>query len=253
MNNWLRNFIAANRRASTALNNLLPQALRRDGNRHFRTHILPGAVYAGATVYDVGGGSQPFADAEMKRRLGLRTVGVDIDAGELAAAPAGTYDAVIVADLCTYAGVGDADIVICQATLEHVPDTRGAILAIASILKPDGKAYVFAPCRNAAFARLNLVLPQRWKERILYAVSPEVKDHQGFPAHYDHCVPTQIEQIFDTAGLRVVQRELFWMSSYFMVFTPLFVVWRIWQSLFYLAARANAAETFIYVVQRKQA
>jgi len=224
MNNWLRRFIHANRRASIAFNNLLPLSLRRDGNNHFRTHILPGAMRKGATVYDVGGGSQPFADAEMKRRLGLRTVGIDIDADELAAAPEGTYDQVIVADLCRYAGVGDADIVICQAILEHVPDTRAAIFAIASILKPDGLAYIFAPCRNAVFARLNLALPQGLKEKILYAVSPEVKDHQGFPAHYDQCVPGQIEGIFDAAGLKVVQRELFWMSSYFMVFTPLFVV-----------------------------
>ncbi|OZA19912.1 MAG: hypothetical protein B7Y02_00330 [Rhodobacterales bacterium 17-64-5] len=189
----------------------------------------------------------------MKRRWGLRTIGIYIDADELAAALEGTYDEVIVADLCRYEGVGDADIVICQATLEHVPDTRAAIFAIASILKPDSLAYMFAPSRNAVFARLNLILPQRLKEKILYAVLPEVKDHQGFPARYDQCVPGQIEQIFNAAGLTVVQRELFWMSTYFMVFTPLFVVWRLWQGIFYLATGDNAAETFIYVVRRKLA
>ena len=252
MSDWLRRFIHANRRASTAMNNLLPLSLRRDGNNHFRTRILPDAMRNGATVYEVGGGSQPFADSDTKRRLGLRTVGIDVDADELAAAPEGTYDEVIVADLCRYRGDADADIVICQATLEHVHDTRAAIFAIASILKPDGLAYIFAPSRNAVFARLNLILPQGLKEKILYAVSPEVKDHQGFPAHYDQCVPREIESIFNAAGLTVVQRELFWMSSYFMVFTPLFVVWRLWQGLFYLVAGDNAAETFIYVVQRKQ-
>ena len=67
---------------------------------------------------------------------------------------------------------------------------------------------------------MNLILPQGLKEKILCAVSPEVKDHQGFPAHYDQCVPGKIEPIFNDAGLTVVQRELFWMSSYFMVFIP---------------------------------
>jgi hypothetical protein len=43
------------------------------------------------------------------------------------------------------------------------------------------------------------------------------------------------------------------MSSYFMVFFPVFLVWRVWQGLFYLVAGSNAAETFIYVVQRENA
>lgn len=37
-----------------------------------------------------------------------------------------------------------------------------------------------------------------------------------------------------------------------MEFAPLFVVWGLWQGLFYLVAGDNAAGTFIYVVQRKQ-
>lgn len=234
------------------INKLLPLQLQRDGNSYFRTHILPGAMRSGATVYDVGGGSQPFADAKMRQSMNLHTIGIDIDADELAAAPEGTYDSVIVADLCGYRGASDGDIVICQATLEHVHDTRAAIHSIASILKPNGFAYIFAPSRNAAFARLNLALPQGLKEKILFSVSPEVKDHQGFPARYDQCVPRQIEAIFKSAGLIVVRRELFWMSSYFMVFTPLFVIWRLWQGLFYLVAGDNAAETFIYVVQRSK-
>jgi SAM-dependent methyltransferase len=251
MSNLFRQFIGANRRASTGINKLLPVSLQRDGNRYFRTHILAGAMHSGATIYDVGGGSQPFVDAEMRQRLNLRTIGIDIDGDQLAAAPEGTYDSVIVADICGYRGASDGDIVICQAVLEHVHDTRKAIHSIASILKPDGFAYIFAPSRNAVFARLNLVLPQKFKETILFAVSPEVKNHQGFPARYDHCVPREIEEIFKSVDLTIVRRELFWMSSYFMIFTPLFLAWRLWQGLFYLVAGDNAAETFIYIVQRK--
>jgi 2-polyprenyl-6-hydroxyphenyl methylase/3-demethylubiquinone-9 3-methyltransferase len=178
---------------------------------------------------------------------------LDICVDELQGAPEGSYDSTIVADLCDFQGSGDADIVICQATLEHVHDTTGAIGAISSILKPGGKAYIFAPCRNAVFARLNLVLPQRAKEKILFWFLPEAEEGQGFPAKYHKCTPSELEALFRESSLRVVERKFFWMSSYFMVFFPVFLVWRVWQGLFYLVAGSNAAETFIYVVQRENA
>ncbi|HGG04986.1 MAG TPA: methyltransferase domain-containing protein, partial [Aliiroseovarius sp.] len=180
-------------------------------------------------------------------------VGLDIDPDELGAAPDGAYDETLARDLCTFTGQGDADLVICQATLEHVPDTAGAIRAIASILKPGGKALIFAPSRNALFARLNLLLPQKWKENILYFVYPvpDVTQHQGFPAHYDKCTPREIEKLAQENGLEVSERHLFWMSSYFFNLVPAYVFWRLWQGIFRLVAGPNAAETFAYVLTKQ--
>jgi len=252
MANFISSFVSFNQRLSRRLNNLLPESVRQDGNSFFRTKILPGIFTNGDVVYDLGGGKQPFVTSEIKSRWSLKVVGLDISAAELESAPPGVYDSTIVANLCDFKGNSDADIVICQATLEHVHDTRGAIEAIASILKTCGRAYIFAPSRNAAFARLNLLLPQSVKEKILYLLLPQTEGSQGFPATYDQCTPSELEALFREFNLRVVERKLFWMSTYFMVLSPLFVVWRLWQGIFYLLARANAAETFIYVVQREE-
>ena len=96
-------------------------------------------------------------------------VGLDIDGKELSAAPDGLYDRTAAADITKYRGQGDADLVICQALLEHVHDTGRALEAIASILKPGGRALIFVPSRNAVYARLNLLLPENLKRRILFA------------------------------------------------------------------------------------
>jgi SAM-dependent methyltransferase len=244
-------FVNANVALSRAVDGLLPASLRRDGNRTFLKDYAPRAIQAGTTVYDLGGGSQPFVKLDVKERFGLRVVGLDISAEEMAQAPAGVYDQMIAADLCTYIGQGDADIVMCQATLEHVPDGAGAMRAIASVLKPGGRVFIFAPSRNALFARLNLVLPQRVKEKILFTLFPKKGEgHDGFPAFYNRCTPKDIEALARRNGLEVEERALFWISSYFMALFPAYLVWRLAQGASYLVRGYNAAETFIYILRK---
>lgn len=244
-------FVRANVAVSKAIDGLLPAALNRDGNRAFLQTYAPRALRRGGTVYDVGGGSQPFVSLEKKRELGLEVVGLDISAEELDQAPPGVYDRKIAADLCTFVGNADADVVMCQATLEHVPDGAGAIRAIASILRPGGRAFVFAPSRNAMFARLNLALPQKLKERLLFTLFPaKATGHDGFPAYYDRCTPGEIEALARENGLVVEDRALFWVSSYFMVFVPAYLLWRALQGVSYLIRRDDAAETFIYILRK---
>ncbi|MBT2133559.1 methyltransferase domain-containing protein [Croceibacterium sp. LX-88] len=231
----------------------MPETLRRDGNRTFLDEYAPSAIEHGATIYDVGGGSQPFVSLEAKQRFNLTVVGLDVSSEELAKAPEGIYDRAITADLCKFVGAGDADIVICQATLEHVPDVAGAIRAIASILAPGGKAFLFAPSRNALFARLNLLLPQGLKTKLLFSLFPSTDDgHNGFPAYYDNCTPRDIERLVQDNGLVVKDRALFWMSAYFMAFVPAYLIWRLAQGVSYGIRRGNAAETFIYVLEKPE-
>lgn len=153
--------------------------------------------------------------------MGVKVVGLDIDGAELQTAPASAYDRTIVADLCTFEGFAEADIVICQTTLEHVPNVKGAMRAIATSLRTGGRAYIFAPCSNTAFAKLNMLLPQSFKRRLLFSLFPHKADgHSGFPAYYDHCTPRQIETLAAANGFRVEDKRLFWTSSYFFVLTP---------------------------------
>ena len=246
----VRAIATANARLSNVIDRALPRRLRQDGNRTFREEYIPRALVADGVIYDIGGGARPFVTLDQKQRFGLTVIGLDISPEELSAAPEGVYDRTIVADLCQYSGIGDADAVVCQATLEHVPDTAGAMRAIASVLKPGGRAYIFAPCRNAVFARLNLMLPEELKRKLLWSLLGEKAEGHGFPAYYDRCTPTQIEDLATENGLIVEERRLFWVSSYFRVFTPAFVLWRMFQALAYLALGNDAAETFIYVLQK---
>ena len=222
----IRSFIKINRKLSAFVDNLLPGRVREDGNRYFLDHTAPNAIKTGQRVWDIGGGSTPFISVDVKGTHSLHVTGLDISDEELSAAPVGAYDKTVVADLCAFEGLGEADLIICQATLEHVHDNTGAVRAISSILNEGGRACLFLPCRNAIFARLNLLLPQKLKEKVLYFVAPEVEDHQGFPAHYDNATPSQMEKLFAANGLRVVERRIFWMSNYFMVFFPAYLVWR---------------------------
>jgi 2-polyprenyl-3-methyl-5-hydroxy-6-metoxy-1,4-benzoquinol methylase len=60
---------------------------------------------------------------------------------------------------------------LCKAALEHVGDVEQAFAAFASILKPQGLALIWVPSRHAAFARLNMALPEKMKRNILFCFS----------------------------------------------------------------------------------
>jgi SAM-dependent methyltransferase len=247
----LKAFTRWNMAMSAALDRLLPEKLRRDGNASFLEEYLPTAIKPGDMVFELGGGSRPYLSPAAKERLGATVVGLDMDAAELSRAPEGAYDKVVVADLCLYRGSGEADVVVCQATLEHVPDAAGAIHAIATTLRPGGQAYIFAPCRNAAFARINRLLPQSTKRWILFMLFPhKAEGHDGFRAYYDSCVPSRIEDLAAANGLEVVEKRMYWKSSYFFVFIFAYIMWRVFQGVSYLLLRDDAAESFVYVLRK---
>ncbi len=235
---------------SLCFDRLLPRDLLTDGNREFLDSIVPANLSAGAVIYDVGGGKNPVVSPGQKAALGLHVVGVDIDRDELEAAPAGAYDRVAPADITAYQGAGDADLVICQALLEHVRDTDGALRAIASILKPGGRALIFVPSRNAVYARLNLLLPQEFKRRILFAVFPGMRRDHGFKAFYDRCTPAGFDGMSRRHGMVTDDRRVYFQSEYFQFFFPLHALWRIWTLLFRWIAGAQAAETFTLILRK---
>jgi SAM-dependent methyltransferase len=247
-----RKLIASQIRLTRKFDGFLPSQHLIDGNADFIDNLVPQYTFAGAVVYDVGGGKNPVIDAERKAQLGLKIIGLDIDAGELAAAPPGRYDHTICADIVSYRGARDADLVICQALLEHVLDTGHALEAIASILKPGGQALLFVPSRNAVYARINLLLPQRLKERILFGIYPHMRRSQGFLAHYDRCTPAALQALALRKGLRTVERPVYFQSDYFRFCFPIHALWRIWVLLFRSLAGDQAAETFSLVLRKEE-
>lgn len=209
---------------------------------------MPARLQPGQTVYDIGGGKRPCIPAGKKAQLNLHVTGLDIDAGELAKAPRGAYDDVICADISSFSGAGEADVVICQALLEHVRDVEAAFVSIGSCLKAGGRALVFVPSRNAVFARLNAALPENIKRAVLHAIFPKTKGSQGFPSYYDKCTPRDFVRMASDNSLSVEEARYFYKSSYFSFFFPFYFVWRLWIVLFRAMRKEQAAETFSMVL-----
>lgn len=243
--NLARRFIDMNIRCSRAFDAfLIPDRFRVDGNQDFIYNFAKKYLKPGVTVYDIGGGKQPYIDRETKDRLGLKVIGLDIDANELARAPQGLYDDVVCADITKYAGSGNADLLVCQALLEHVNDVSAAFHSIASILQPGGHGVIFVPSRNAVFARLNLLLPEKWKRWILFHVFPRASIDAGFRSYYDHCTPLEFRELIKKYGLKEVEFRPYYESAYFSFFFPAHMAWRLWVQLFRMMKGDQAAETF---------
>jgi len=246
----IRGLFDLNGALSRRLDALLPKDLSIDGNRDFIDRFVPQFITPGARLVDVGGGKQPYLDVRSKSSLGVHVTGIDIKQEELDQAPEGAYDATICADISTYRGTNDADIIVCQAVLEHVRDVAGAFIAFASIMKPGGLALIFLPSRNAVYARLNLMLPEALKRKILFYIFPNTRKTQGFASYYDHCTPREFQRLADKYGFRVEAQRLYYTSSYFSFLFPIYVIWRIWIMLFRAADKLQAAETFSMALRK---
>jgi len=237
---------------SGAFDLFLPLSFRIDGAKDFRQRIVPVYLRPSLVVYDIGGGARPCVTSEVKRRLGIKLVGVDIAAEELTKAPPGTYDQMVTTDITGYQEEQAADLIICKSTLEHVRNTEAALTAMARLLKPGGILLVFTPSRNAMFARLNRLLPEGFKQRLLSSFMPDKADHLGFPAFYDHCTPRDFRRVVARRGLEIIELHAYYASTYFSVVFPVYVLWRVWVIASRLLAGENAAETFVLVARKPQ-
>jgi ubiquinone/menaquinone biosynthesis C-methylase UbiE len=247
-----RQLIASQVALSRAFDRLLPQSFLIDGSKDFKKRIVPSYFRPGQVIYDIGGGARPCVDLETKRRLRLKVTGVDIEGEELAKAPHGLYDCTIVTDITTYQEQNAADLVVCKSTLEHVHNTEAALATMARLLKPGGMLLVFVPSRNALYARLNVLLPEHLKMRLLSAFMPDRVDHLGFPAMYDHCTPRDFCRFAASNGLQIKELRPYYISSYFSVVFPIYVLWRFWLLAYRAVAREHAAESFVLIARKPE-
>ena len=254
-NNRLRRTVRFLVRLSEAFDRqFLPAEFAVDGNKDFIRRLCRLYLFPSATVVEIGGGKNPLISLAEKHELGLRIIGLDISARELSAAPAGVYDGTVCSDITQYSGSGTADVAICAALLEHVRDTGAALRAIATLLKPEGVALLFVPCRNAVYARINRILPEPlkcWVLKAIYGDFPEIQaELTGFPAYYDRCTPRDICTMAQATGFSVERLRVYFASGYFQFLPPLYVAWRLWQIAFKTIAGDQAAETFSVVLKK---
>jgi hypothetical protein len=97
-----------------------------------------------------------------------------------------------------------------------------------------------------------MLLPQRLKLCLLSAFMPDRADHLGFPAMYDHCTPRDFRRFSATCGLQVEELRPYYISSYFSVLFPVYVLWRAWIVGYRLISGEHAAESFILVARKPE-
>ena len=218
--------LKVNRWLSMRFERLFPQSWRESGasgTGFVDSYLIPGMIVA-----DVGGGKKPFFSAQEKMRLNLTYIGIDIDPEELELAPDGVYDDAWVVNLERPPGrrLATIDLIICRNTLEHVQDARAAFEGLYALLKPGGVCVITSPCRHAMFAKLNKTLPQQLKRNLLQTIFPG-KAGDGFIVYYDRASPTEYSKIIQSLGGTIIEIRKFYWSSYFSVFVPAYVLWRL--------------------------
>jgi SAM-dependent methyltransferase len=115
-------------------------------------------------------------------------VGLDVSADELARAPDGWYDEILVSDVAKrLPRLSDQfDLAVSWQVLEHVKPLNAALENIRSYLRPGGRFVATLSGRFSAFGLLNQVVPEHWgaiaMQRLL-GRRPETV----FPAYYDKC------------------------------------------------------------------
>ena len=124
-------------------------------------------------------------------------------------------------------------------------------MSLASIVNKEGKILIFVPSRNAIFARLNLIIPESLKKKILFSIFPQPACAQGLKAYYDRCTPKNMKKLITECGLEVLEFKPYFKSGYFSFFFPFYLIWRLYIVCFRLLAGDNAAETFTMVLGKK--
>jgi SAM-dependent methyltransferase len=248
----VRRFIDWNRRISRWERSLVSRAVpqcARDGAIDFRDRVLPDLLKPGMRVLDVGGGKEPAIPLGVKQRLGLHVVGLDISRKELAHAPTGAYEEIVVGDVATVAIPGKYDLIFSRAVLEHVADPRAALANMARALSPGGTMAHFLPCRNAPFAVLNRWLGNRIASRLLFAIFPEKENGSGFRAYYRDCTPSRLARLSQEHGLQVGQIIPYYNSDYTSFFAPFYTIETLRQALMCSLKLDNFAESFSIVLR----
>jgi SAM-dependent methyltransferase len=152
-------------------------------------------VGPGMAILDVGPGPNPTIPPE-RRPPGTTYVSLDASREGVEAAPAGSYDEEVIADvgLRLPALEGRFDLVVSWQALEHVSSLRAAFDNLHAYLRDKGRMVAVLSGSRSTFAVLNRLVPHRLARRgmeMLLDRPPETT----FRAHYDRCRSSAIREL----------------------------------------------------------
>jgi SAM-dependent methyltransferase len=226
----------------------LPERYAEPWGEPFEAAIAP-ALREGVVILDVGSGRRPTI-APGERPARSRYLGLDVSAEELAAAPAGSYDEVHVADAGTKVPdlVGAVDLIVSWQVLEHVESLAATLANFRSYLRLGGRMVGQLSGRYAAYAVLGRVVPYSVSVRLmqrLMGAEPETK----FPTRYDRCYHAALERLLsDWAEHTIIPR--YKGGAYFRFSRPLERAYLAYEDWLVRGGRRNLATHYIVVAVR---
>jgi SAM-dependent methyltransferase len=202
-------------------------------------------------VLDVGAGRQwPFAP-ELKGD-GMVLIGFDIDIAEMAENT--LLDQKICGDACRSLGVPDqsVDLIMGRAVIEHLHDTAAFMACANRALRDDGRLIVTFASKQAPFAILNRILPQRVSQWLLLHLVPGSSGVLGFKAFYDRASFREFTQGLTDAGFEIERAYASYFSvGYFRFFVPLYVAAFCCDWLRYALGNPRLAAYFMFIARKK--
>lgn len=160
-------------------------------------------------ILEIGGGRGPFLSQEDVERLQCEYTVNDIDASELALAPAwvkrlhGDIADPALLDAAKHSGL--YDLAFSQMVFEHVEHPAQGYRNIVQLLAPGGILVNLVPTLYAAPFVINKLLPERLSARVLAWGFPHRNSHESpkFPAFYRWCTTTKrTKKKLDSVGFR---------------------------------------------------
>lgn len=143
-----------------------------------------------AVIVEIGGGANPYLTKEQTK--GFYYIVIDISDEELTKAN-GEHFKKICADITKDNLNIECDLIITNMLLEHLLHPKAFHEACYKILKDNGKAVHFFATKYSPASVVNLILPEQWSRKLLYAFQNRKWETQGkFPAYYKWCIgPTK--------------------------------------------------------------
>jgi SAM-dependent methyltransferase len=170
-------------------------------------------------LLEVGGGRAPLLENKDVLDLGGTYTINDIDAAELALAPASSSH--LLGDIADPQLVVDEeayDLVFSRMVFEHVRNPEMGYRNISRLLAPGGVVVTFIPTLHALPFIVNWLLPEQLGAKILLRLSPN--RHKGhtpkFPAFYHWCTATErTRRKIQATGFKKVQIVPFYRHGYY--------------------------------------